>query len=132
MVTGEAAVVLPDNVLFFDNNPASKEPWTREVRVYDYRTNIHHILKKNPLRLEHLKDFIECYNPPNRHTRTETWFKENPDGRWRKFSYEEITAGDKTNLDNLPKPDVLAREIVDNLEAGLDSFREILGIVNEL
>ena len=34
------------NVLFFDDNPASKDPWTKEVWYYDYRTNVHHTLKK--------------------------------------------------------------------------------------
>ncbi|PIW71818.1 MAG: DNA methyltransferase, partial [Hydrogenophilales bacterium CG12_big_fil_rev_8_21_14_0_65_61_21] len=58
--------------------------------------------------------------------------------RWRKFSYEQIIARDKTSLDifwlkdknladldNLPEPDVLALEIIENLEAGLNSFREV-------
>ena len=131
------------NVLFFDNKPASKDPWTREVWVYDYRTNVHHTLKKSPMRLEDLGDFIACYRPENRHAREETWSEETPDGRWRKFSYEEIAARDKTNLDifwlkdksltdldDLPDPDVLAQEIVENLEAGLESFSEIAEILN--
>jgi type I restriction enzyme M protein len=46
------------NVIFFDNKPAAKEPWTREVWIYDFRTNIHFTLKKNPLRFEDLADFI--------------------------------------------------------------------------
>jgi type I restriction enzyme M protein len=127
------------NVLFFDAKPASKEAWTKEVWVYDYRTNVHHTLKKNPLKLEDLKDFVTCYNPQNRHKRKETYSEKNPDGRWRKFSYDEIVARDKTSLDitwikdqsladldNLPDPDVIASEIVENLEAGLASFREVL------
>jgi type I restriction enzyme M protein len=127
------------NVLFFDGKPASKEPWSKEVWIYDYRTNVHHTLKKNPLKLDDLKDFIECYNPTNRHKRKETWSEENIDGRWRKFSYEDILNRDKTNLDitwlkdksladldNLPDPDVLALEIIENLEAGLESFRAIV------
>ncbi len=127
------------NVLFFDNKQASKDPWTKEIWFYDYRTNIHHTLKKNPLKLDDLKDFITCYNPRNRHKRAETWSESNSDGRWRKFSYEEIIARDKTSLDitwikdksladldNLPDPDQLAEEIVENLEAGLESFRAII------
>jgi type I restriction enzyme M protein len=128
------------NVIFFDNKPASKDPWTKEIWVYDYRTNIHHTLKKNPLKLSDLKDFISCYNPTNRHKRKETFNPEtNPEGRWRKFTYDEIIARDKTSLDitwlkdklladldNLPDPDVLAAEIIENLEAGLESFREIM------
>ena len=130
------------NVLFFDNKPASPDPWTKEVWNYDYRTNIHHTLKKKPIRLADLEDFINCYNPANRHQRQETWSEDNPDGRWRKFTYEVIIARDKTNLDifwlkddtltdldNLPDPDILAGEIIDNIEAGLASFREIVDIV---
>lgn len=132
------------NVLFFDNKPASKEPWTKEVWIYDFRTNIHFTLKKNPMKLEDLQDFIKCYNPTNRHNRVETYSEENPEGRWRKFKYEEIITRDKTSLDifwlkdksladldNLPDPDILANEIIDDLEAGLESFREIVGVVGE-
>lgn len=87
------------NVLFFDAKPASNVAQTREVWVYDYRTNIHHTLKKNPLGVSDLHDFIVCYNPENRHKRKETWSETNPTGRWRKFTYEEILARPKTNLD---------------------------------
>ena len=128
------------NVIFFDNKEASKNPWTKEIWVYDYRTNIHHTLKKNPLKFDDLKDFIKCYNPGNRHKREELFNGEtNPEGRWRKFTYEEIIARDKTSLDitwlkdksladldNLPDPDVLAADIIENLEAGLESFKEIM------
>ena len=127
------------NVLFFDNREASKEPWTKDIWFYDYRTNIHHTLKKKPLRFEDLQEFISCYNPLNRHDRKERWDEEtNPDGRWRKFSYKQIIDRDKTSLDvfwlkdksladfdNLPEPDELALDIIENLEAGLNSFKEI-------
>lgn len=131
------------NVLFFDNKPAARDPWTQEVWVYDYRTNVHHTLKKNTMQFKDLEDFIQCYNPGNRHQRKETWSEDNPEGQWRKFTYEEITARDKTNLDifwlkdksladldNLPDPDILANEIVENIEAGLESFREIMETIN--
>jgi len=132
------------NVLFFDNKPASKDPWTKEVWIYDFRTNIHFTLKKNPLKFEDLKDFIKCYNPENRFVRKEILSEENSEGRFRKFSYEEITNRDKTNLDifwlkdksladldNLPDPDVLANDIIENIEAGLESFRDIMETLNE-
>ncbi|WP_255156481.1 class I SAM-dependent DNA methyltransferase [Ferruginibacter sp. HRS2-29] len=127
------------NVLFWDGKPSSKDPWTKEVWVYDYRTNVHHTLKKNPLKTEDLLDFVKCYNPKNRNKRKETYSETNPEGRWRKFTYEEIIARDKTSLDitwlkdksladldNLPDPDVLALEIVENIEAGLENFRSII------
>lgn len=131
------------NVIFFDNRPAQKDPCTKEVWIYDYRTNVHHTLKKKPLRLEHLEDFITCFNADNRHKREEIWHPEqNPEGRWRKYSYKEILARDKTSLDifwlkdksladldNLPDPEDLAAEIIENIEAGLNSFREVAGIL---
>jgi len=72
--------------------------------------------------------------------RKETWHADiNPEGRWRKYSYDDIITRDKTSLDifwlkdqsladleNLPDPDVLAEEIIENLEAGLNSFRDVL------
>jgi type I restriction enzyme M protein len=128
------------NVLFFDNHEASKAPWTKKVWYYDYRTNIHHTLKQKPMRFEHLAEFIECYRPKNRHKRKATWNADsNPEGRWRKYTYDELIARDKTSLDlfwlkdkgltdldNLPEPDTLAEEIIENLEAGLASFRAVL------
>jgi len=131
------------NVIFFDAKPAAKTPWTKEVWFYDYRTNVHHTLKKTPLSYEDLKEFITCYQPNNLQKRKETWSENNPDGRWRKYTYDEIIARDKTSLDifwlkddslsdleNLPDPDELALEIVENLEAGLASFREIVETLN--
>jgi len=131
------------NVLFFDNKPAAKNPWTKEVWIYDYRTNIHHTLKKKPMTFEDLKDFVKCYNPSNRLNRKEVWSEDNQEGRWRKFTYEEIVARDKTNLDifwlrdkslsdldNLPDPDLLASEIIENIESGLEGFKEIMETLN--
>ena len=125
------------NVIFFDNKPAAKTPWTKQVWIYDLRTNMHFTLKTNTLKFEDLQDFVKCYNPANRFKRKET-------ERFKKFSYDDITARDKTNLDifwlkddsladmeNLPDPDVLAQEIVENLEAGLESFKEIVNGLNK-
>jgi len=91
----------------------------------------------------HKNEAIKCYNPSNIQKRKETWHPEtNPDGRWRKFTYAEIIARDKTSLDitwlkdksltdldNLPDPDILATEIIENLEAGIESFKEIYNII---
>lgn len=131
------------NVLFFNNKPASKDPWTKEIWFYDYRTNVHHTPKKSPMRQEHLKEFIELYNGQNLDKRKATWSEENEDGRWRKYKYDEIIARDKTSLDifwlkdksltdldNLPDPDILANEIIENIESGLNSFREIMEAIN--
>lgn len=132
------------NVLFFDNKPASKDSQTKEIWFYDFRTNIHFTLKKNPLKFEDLSDFIACYNATNINKRKETYNAEtNPEGRWRKFSYADIAERDKTSLDiswikdksltdldNLPDPDILANEIIENLKAGIESFEEIMLSIN--
>jgi len=101
-------------------------------------------LKQNPLTRADLDEFVACYNPANRHDRMPTWSEETPDGRWRAFSYEALMARDKVNLDifwlrdesleetaNLPAPDVLAAEIVDDLEAALEQFRAIVEDLGE-
>jgi type I restriction enzyme M protein len=119
------------NVLFFDRKPASEKPWTHKLWIYDFRTNMHFTLKTNPLRYEDLHDFIRCYNPQNRNDRKET-------DRFRAFPYEELIQRDKANLDifwlkdesledsaNLPDPDVLAREITENLESALEQFTAV-------
>ena len=126
------------NVLFFDKKPASETPWTKKVWIYDLRTNGHFTLKTKPLKREDLDEFVRCYNPENRHVRVATWSEQNPNGRWRAYTYDEIVARDKASLDiswlkdeslsdsdNLPDPDVLAAEIVEDLEAALAQFREI-------
>ena len=86
------------NVLFFDNKPASKDVQTKEVWIYDLRAGSHFTLKKNPIKDEDLNDFIKCYNSENIYERKETWSEENPNGRWRKFTYSEIKEN-KFNLD---------------------------------
>jgi len=114
------------NVLFFDRRPASRDIQTKELWVYDYRTNVHKTLKTKRLSHSDFDDFIRYY-----HERKKT-------ERFRRFSYEELSQRDKLNLDifwlkddslehidNLPTPDVLSAEIVDNLEAALEQFRSV-------
>lgn len=126
------------NVLFFDKRPASPEMQTKEVWIYDLRTNMHFTLKQHPMTDADLKDFIKCYNPKNRYDREETWSVDNPDGRFRKYSITDILNRDKTSLDifwikdksladldNLPSPDELAGDIIENLQSALDSFKEL-------
>ena len=132
------------NVLFFDKKPASETPWTKKLWIYDLRTNQHFTLKTDPLKREDLDEFVQCYNPKNRHTRPSTssgqanWSLKNPNGRWRAYDYDELIARDKASLDifwlkddsledsaNLPNPDIIAQEIVDDLEAALEQFRLI-------
>ena len=121
------------NVLFFDRKPASETPWTKELWIYDLRTNRRFTLKNNPLTRADLDDFVACYNPENRHRRDET-------ARFRRFTYDDLVKRDKANLDifwlrdesmedtaTLPPPDVIAEEILEDLRAALEQLEEILG-----
>jgi type I restriction enzyme M protein len=132
------------NVLFFDRKPAAETPWTKRLWIYDLRTNKHFTLKTNPLRREDLDEFVACYHPENRHDRKPTWSPENPEGRWRAYDFKELVGRDKASLDifwlkdesladseNLPPPDVIAQEIVQDLEAVLEQFRLIAGDLSE-
>jgi type I restriction enzyme M protein len=116
------------NVLFFDRRVASEKPWTKKLWIYDFRTNEHFTLKTNPLRRENLDDFVACYRADNRHKRKET-------ERFKAFNYDDLMKRDKASLDifwlkddsledaaNLPAPDVIAAEIVEDLQAALDEF----------
>ena len=126
------------NVLFFDKKPASETPWTKKLWIYDLRTNKHFTLKTNPLKREDLDEFVELFKPDNHHEREPTWSEDNPEGRWRAYDYEALIQRDKASLDifwlkdeslaeteNLPPPEVIAQEIVEDLEAALAQFREI-------
>jgi type I restriction enzyme M protein len=92
------------------------------------------------LKRSDLDEFVACFNPDNRHERRETWSGENPDGRWRKFAYEELLGRDKLSLDvfwvrdesledsaNLGDPDAIAAEIIEELRAALEEFEAIQG-----
>lgn len=120
------------NVLFFDKKPAAERPWTERLWVYDLRTNKHFTLKQNRLARAHLQDFVDCYAAGKPHAdRVET-------ERFRPFGYDELIARDKVNLDitwlrddsledldNLPAPEVIAREIVEDLTAALAEFEAV-------
>jgi len=120
------------NVLFFDKKPAAEQPWTQRLWVYDLRTNQHFTLKQNPLRRHHLDDFVASYLPgKDRSERVES-------ERWKSFRYDELIARDKANLDitwlrdesledadNLPAPEIIAREIVEDLTAALVEFEAV-------
>ena len=119
------------NVLFFARKPPSEKPWTDKLWIYDFRTNQNFTLKERALVRADLDDFVACYNPGDRHERAQT-------ERFKAFSYEELVARDKASLDifwlrdesledtgNLPAPELIAAEIVEDLQAALDQFAAI-------
>lgn len=81
------------NVLFFEKGAPTKEIWT-----YDYRTGIKHTLVQNPLKRSNLDDFVELYKEGKFADRKETYSVENPNGRWRKYSIDEINKDESLNL----------------------------------
>jgi type I restriction enzyme M protein len=135
------------NVLFFDRKPAAEKPWTTKLWIYDLRTNQHFTLKENPLQRTDLEDFVACYfgnvtagvaTPSAPKAKGKDRFNRVETERFKSFTYEDLLKRDKVNLDifwlkddaledsaNLPAPDIIATEIVDDLEAALVQFREI-------
>jgi N-6 DNA Methylase/HsdM N-terminal domain len=119
------------NVLFFDKKRVSAEPNTKDLWIYDLRTNQRFTLKERPMTRADLDDFVARYKLGRRHERTAT-------ERFRRFAHAELVARDKVNLDIfwlkddalddpdlLPPPDEIAAEIVENLEAALERFRKV-------
>ena len=128
------------NVLFFEKGKPTKDVW-----FYDYRTDVKHTLVSNPLTRKHLDDFVVCYCVGHLADRKETWNAEtNPNGRWRKYSAEELLKRDQVNLDvtwmteaksadeMLTMEEVLARmeERVKTIQSAFATIRKELG--NEL
>jgi len=128
------------NVLFFDKKPprADGQAWTSALWVYDFRVGQHFTLKTKPLRRTHLDDFVAAYRPgQSRSERVES-------ERFRAFALDELLKRDKVNLDitwlkdpalddadSLLSPGVIAREIVDDLQAALDEFAAIAEALGE-
>jgi type I restriction enzyme M protein len=121
------------NVLFFDKHAprADGKPNTKALWVYDLRTNTNFTLKKNPLKRSDLEDFATRYCPGRIDRRVES-------ERFKRFAVDDLLKRDKLNLDifwlkdeslddvdSLPPPDVIAAQIVDNLQAALEAFQSV-------
>ena len=131
------------NVLFFERREASETPWTKDLWIYDLRTNQHFTLKTNPLKPADLEEFVKCYKARDKVTAASRRSspedqRQDASATFKRFTYDEIVARDKANLDifwlkdesledtqNLPPPAELAQEIVESLEAALAEFREV-------
>ncbi len=119
------------NVLFFRRREGAEQAWTRELWVYDLRTNKHFTLKQNPLTRADLDNFVACYNPAARHQRQES-------ERFKRYTYDDLMARDKVSLDlfwlrddsledidNLPPPAVLAAQIAEDLQSALTEIQAL-------
>lgn len=84
------------NVLFFERGKTDSNN-TEEIWIYDLRSNMPSFGKRNPLTYRHFEDFIEVYKQVER---KETYDAvENPNGRWRKYTIDQIKSREYTSLD---------------------------------
>ena len=131
------------NVLFFTRGREDKGN-TREIWFYDLRSDMPSFGKTNPLKESYFDEFVECYKDGDLSARTETYSAENPNGRWRKFTYEEILARDKTSLDitwmksDSGTEDYTLSELLDqikeksaNIAKAVAALEELIGEVDE-
>jgi type I restriction enzyme M protein len=114
------------NVLFFDKKPLAKIAATKELWIYDLRSDRSFSLRQNPIGSEDLADFVRCYHADNRAGREETV-------HFRRFTYAEVVARDKANLDiqwqqgttntaHCETPETLMKEILKDLEEAMKEF----------
>lgn len=131
------------NVLFFTRGQTDKNN-TKEVWIYDLRSDMPSFGKTNPLKKEHFEEFVQCYADGDLEKRKETYSAENPNGRWRKFTMAEIEARDKTSLDitwmknsdgtnDRTLAELLAeiKEKSSNIAAAVSELEKLIGEVEE-
>ena len=122
------------NVLFFSKGNATKEIW-----FYDYRTGVKHTLATKVMQRHHLDDFVACYNAHDINARKETYDAEsNPNGRWRRYSVEEILERDKTSLDitwiraTSDDDDLTLGELINNIDERSANIMDAVSKLKEL
>ena len=119
------------NVLFFEKGESTKDIW-----VYDYRTGVKHTMATKPMTREHLQEFVDCYCSGHLEERKETYDAEtNPNGRWRKFSEEDVNARENLNfkwLDFTEDDDRSVADILDEMQDEADSISIAVAQLKEL
>jgi len=118
------------NVLFFDKGEETKDIW-----VYDYRTGIKHTMATKPMVRADLDEFVSCYCSGHQQDRKPTYSEENPNGRWRKFTAEEVKKADTLDfkwLDLEEKDERTVREVLDDMQAESDGIAEAVAKLKEL
>ncbi len=118
------------NVLFFDKGEETKDIW-----VYDYRTGIKHTMATKPMTRSDLDEFVSCYCSGHQQDRKPTYSEENPNGRWRKFTAEEVKKADTLDfkwLDLEEKDERTVQEVLDDMQAESDGIAEAVAKLKEL
>ena len=125
------------NVIFFQKGYPTENVW-----IFDARSNVPGITKKDrPLTKDHFTEFEKAYGKdPNGQSKRTTGGET---GRFRKFTRQAIKErGNKLDItwlkddsledsDDLPDPQELAAEAITELEAIVDSLREIVALVEK-
>ena len=122
------------NVLFFDKGEPTKAIW-----VYDYRTGIKHTMATKKMTRAHLDDFVKCYCSGHIEDRKATYSEDNPNGRWRCFSEEEVKQADTLDfkwIDLEKKDQRTVQEVLKDMEeeaqgitTAVDKLKKLLGSV---
>lgn len=118
------------NVLFFEKGEPTKDIW-----VYDYRTGIKHTMATKPMTRAHLQDFVDCYCAGHEEDRKATYSENDPNGRWRCFSEEEVKNVDNLDfkwLDLEEKDDRTIAEVLEDMQSESDGIAEAVKLLNEL
>ena len=106
------------NVLFFDRAAKNNAPATKRLWVFDLRNSMRFSLRTRPWERSDLDEFVSCYNADDRRKRRATWSARNQGGRWRPFTYEELTQRHKCNLDIFWLEDVDSEEVDGSTDPG--------------
>lgn len=118
------------NVLFFDKGEPTKDIW-----VYDYRTGIKHTMATKPMTRANLDEFVKCYCSGHMEDRRPTYSEDNPNGRWRKFSEDEVKNANTLDfkwLDLEEKDERTIKQVLDDMQAESDGIAEAVTKLKEL
>jgi type I restriction enzyme M protein len=124
------------NVIFFTKGYKTEEVW-----VYDARSNMPHITKKDrPLTPEYFVEFQRCYgsDPNGRAKREATDSKQD---RWRCFQIDDIRERDykidslkwlkdeSLDSDGMGEPEELATEAIADLKFAVEELNKVLSLL---
>jgi len=118
------------NVLFFDKGEPTKDIW-----VYDYRTGIKHTMATKPMTRADLDEFVDCYCSGHQQDRKATYSEDNPNGRWRCFTEDEVKKSDTLDfkwLDLEKKDERTVQEVLDDMQAESDGIAAAVSKLKEL
>ena len=120
------------NVLFFQKGTPTEDIW-----VYDYRTGVKHTMATKPMTRANLDDFVACYCSGHMQDRVPTYSADDLNGRWRKFTKEEVYSRDLLKLDFKwmdlgEKDDRTIGELLGDMQAKASAITEAVAKLQDL